>query len=132
MRYVVASLLVLSFLIFIMSSGCSVVMASKTKGTSIETLRECRTRTCVLSKDGVEKLSRKDLEKGEFIEEYRVLKRTGSASRAVMHGVLDVFTLGLWEIAGTPIEGAAGKKTYLGIRIFYDKDNSIKNVEIAP
>jgi hypothetical protein len=27
-----------------------------------------------------------------------------SAGRAVAHGVMDVLTLGIWEIAGTPIE----------------------------
>jgi hypothetical protein len=33
-----------------------------------------------------------------------------SAGRAAGHAVLDVLTLGLWEIAGTPIEGVQGEK----------------------
>jgi hypothetical protein len=33
-----------------------------------------------------------------------------SGGRAVAHGVMDVLTLGLWEIAGTPIEAVQGEK----------------------
>lgn len=33
-----------------------------------------------------------------------------SAGRAVAHGVMDVLTLGLWEVVGTPVEAAAGKE----------------------
>jgi hypothetical protein len=32
-----------------------------------------------------------------------------SAGRAVAHGFADVLTLGLWEIAGTPIEAVQGE-----------------------
>jgi hypothetical protein len=34
-----------------------------------------------------------------------------SAGRAIGHGVMDVLTLGLWEIVGTPIEGFKAKLT---------------------
>ena len=33
-----------------------------------------------------------------------------SAGRAIGHGVMDILTLGLWEIIGTPIEGFQGEK----------------------
>jgi hypothetical protein len=32
-----------------------------------------------------------------------------SAGRAVGHGVMDVLTLGLWEVVGTPIEAVQGE-----------------------
>ncbi len=42
-----------------------------------------------------------------------------SAGRAVGHGVMDVLTLGLWEIIGTPIEAVQGDKYELTVT--YDK-----------
>jgi len=48
-----------------------------------------------------------------------------------MHGVLDVFTLGLWEVAGTPIEGAKGKKEMYSIRIYYKDGEEIQRVELV-
>lgn len=47
-----------------------------------------------------------------------------------MHGVLDVATWGLWEIVGTPVEGQLGKKETVPIRVYYDKDENIKKVEL--
>ncbi len=32
-----------------------------------------------------------------------------AAGRAIGHGVMDVLTLGLWEVIGTPIEGVQGE-----------------------
>lgn len=49
-----------------------------------------------------------------------------SAGRAIAHGAMDVLTLGLWEIAGTPIEGFKGTKRR--IQIVYGPDNKIINV----
>lgn len=49
--------------------------------------------------------------------------------RAVFHGVADFFTLGLWEIAGTPVEMiASGKDTSL--KVIYDSNLRIQRVEI--
>ena len=44
-----------------------------------------------------------------------------SAGRAIGHGVMDVLTLGLWEVAGTPIEGMQGEKKRLAVT-YDDKD----------
>jgi hypothetical protein len=33
-----------------------------------------------------------------------------SAARAIGHGAMDVMTLGLWEVIGTPIEGVQGER----------------------
>lgn len=33
-----------------------------------------------------------------------------SAGRAIGHGVMDVLTLGIWEVVGTPVEGFQGEK----------------------
>jgi hypothetical protein len=42
-------------------------------------------------------------------------------SRAFMHGTLDVLTLGIWEIAGTPIEGLRGN--HYRTTIIYDNQD---------
>ena len=44
-----------------------------------------------------------------------------SAGRAIGHGVMDVLTLGLWEIVGTPIEGFQGETHE--VTVTYDEDD---------
>lgn len=44
-----------------------------------------------------------------------------SAGRAIGHGVMDVLTLGLWEVVGTPIEGFQGRTEQ--VTVTYD-DNA--------
>lgn len=113
----------------ILTTGCSVFMAAKKEGVSVEELSQCRTRSCVLSKGAVPNKTEKN-EQGEIIETYTVQAPKGSTARAVMHGVLDVATFGIWEAAGTPMEGAMGKKKYYSIKVIYDKDENVKKVEL--
>lgn len=49
-----------------------------------------------------------------------------STGRAVGYAVLDVFTLGLWEIAGTPIEAFQGEKYEMNIT--YSKDDKVEAI----
>lgn len=44
-----------------------------------------------------------------------------SAGRAIGHGVMDILTLGLWEVVGTPIEGVQGDQ--FDVTIVYDADD---------
>jgi len=106
-------------------------MAAKKEGVSIDELNQCRTRSCIISKGAIP-IDAKKNEYGGIIEEtYQVQKPKGSAGRAAMHGVLDVFTLGLWEVAGTPIEGSAGKKEMYPIKIYYEDGDKIDRVEFG-
>lgn len=54
--------------------------------------------------------------------------QAGRNSAVAWHIIADVFTLGLWEIVGTPSEVAARDKftTYL---IYYSKEGKIERVE---
>lgn len=113
----------------ILTTACSVFMAAKKEGVSVEELSQCRTRSCVLSKGAVPNKTEKN-EQGEIIEAYTVQAPKGSTARAVMHGVLDVATFGIWEAAGTPMEEAMGKKKYYSIKVIYDKDENVKKVEL--
>ena len=49
-----------------------------------------------------------------------------SAARAVGHGVMDVLTLGLWEVVGTPIEGFQGEKHHATIT--YDQNDRVLDI----
>jgi hypothetical protein len=50
-------------------------------------------------------------------------------SRALFHGVADLLTLGIWEIAGTPIE-LMESATDTSLRIIYDQSLRIQEVKI--
>lgn len=61
-------------------------------------------------------------EEGDRIEEYEIqLGNTPSGGRAIGHGVMDVLTLGAWEIIGTPVEAVASGKTTLTVTYRDDK-----------
>ncbi len=116
--------------VFVMSS-CSVFMAANKSGTSVDEISQCKTRTAIIAK-GAESIKMEQNEEGNLVEYYKVQKPKGSTSRAVMHGLLDVATIGLWEVAGTPMEGAMGKKKYYGIRVTFDENENVKKMEVLP
>ena len=53
-----------------------------------------------------------------------------SAGRAVGHAVMDVLTLGIWEVVGTPIEGFTGDEFTLTIH--YDADDKVTKIQTSP
>ena len=111
-------------------SSCSVFMAANKKGVDINELTACKTRGCVQGK-GASLVSSMDGPSGTLIETYNVRKPTGSAGRAVMHGVLDVATLGIWEVAGTPIEGVQNKEEFVALQVTSDKTSgNISKIEV--
>ena len=50
-----------------------------------------------------------------------------SVGRAAGHAVMDLLTLGIWEVVGTPIEGFAGET--LTLQIEYDEEDKVKSVK---
>jgi hypothetical protein len=46
-----------------------------------------------------------------------------SAARAIGHGALDIVTLGIWEVVGTPVEGFQGEKCRM--TICYDGNDRV-------
>lgn len=50
-----------------------------------------------------------------------------NALRAIGHGALDVASLGLWEIIGTPIEASTGKERE--ITVTYDEFRMVTKIE---
>ena len=119
----------LSFLMMAVLSACAVVKATNQPGKKdLSVLSPHTPRSHVIAELGkpvsTEIKNHHRVDVYSFVQGY---SKTAKTVRAVGHGVADVFTLGLWEIAGTPIEGAAnGKK--MQVEITYDKDNTIQKV----
>ena len=64
------------------------------------------------------------IEDGKRVDVYEYeLGNAPSAGRAIGHGVMDVLTLGLWEVIGTPIEGFTGTKHQIAIT--YGPDDKV-------
>ena len=55
------------------------------------------------------------------------LEKFTKAGRAVFHGAADVLTLGLWEVVGTPTEGAFNG-TEMAYEVRYDKEDRVDQV----
>lgn len=110
-------------LICVSLTACSVVMAAKGNGVNPKELGGCKTRSCLIA-SGATPIDHHSKQGKLYSENFRATMPTGSAARAAMHGLLDVSTLGLWEVAGTPIEGVKGKKIGYVVAVKYDQDGS--------
>ena len=113
------SRLILAGAIIVPLTACSVGMAARTGGIKIEDVTQCQTRQCLLSLDTAEVIDSTPQPGGGKLETYRYQLKRGSAGRAAMHGLLDVATIGMWEVVGTPME-ATKKRKYVVIKATYD------------
>ena len=101
-----------------MLASCSVYMAAKKpEKKNLNVLRIGNSRDAVVGELGVPDKSGKN-DEGLLVETWSFKQGEHKATkivRAASHGVLDVATLGLWEVIGTPLEGAIeqDKKTYI-------------------
>ena len=123
---VVAILTCLSLL-----GGCSVFMAAKQGGVEVQTLAACKTRVCLIQR-GARPIDSTRNKSGVLTSEiFQAQVATGSAARAAMHGVLDVATFGLWEVAGTPIEGVQNREKLYSVEVQYAADGkTIKGIKL--
>ena len=104
-----------------MMTGCSVGMAMKgTKDPDLRVIRAGAHRAEIELQLGYPISSQKVGENTLDIYEIEI-GNNPSAGRAMGHAVMDIITLGLWEIAGTPIEATTGEKK--GLAVTYDKDD---------
>lgn len=119
------AILAASFLL----SSCSVMMASNRGGVDIEMVQSVRTRMQLIAL-GADPISSGKNDQGETIEIFKVMKERGSAARAFMHGLLDLSTLFIWELAGTPIESALDEKKFFSLKVTFDENEQIKKIEL--
>lgn len=116
-------LVILPFL-FLSLMGCSVRMAAEKHGVNLKEITRCQDELCILAMRDTEVITDKESEDGRIVT-YRSKKRKGSTTRAVFYGVMDVATLGLWELAGTPLEGALNNRDFYVYRVTYDEEGII-------
>ena len=111
-------------------SGCSVGMAmsgEQQKDTSI--LFPGAPRAVVIAKLGPPETSTKDPDDC-YIDSYHIVKgNRPSTGRAVAHAALDVVTLGLWEVVGTPMEMGAAREDISRVLLVYDSEERIKEIQ---
>lgn len=107
-------------------TGCSVYMAAnQPPKKNIAVLKPGTPRDLVVAEIGAPVTSeittdgRKDIY--TFVQGYGKLAKS---SRAFFHGAADLFTIGLWEAVGTPVESAFdGKK--ISVRVLFDRDDRV-------
>lgn len=110
-------------------SGCAVYMAANQPDKKdVGILKSGTPRNAVLAELGtpIETTIRggAKVDVFTFTQGYSSLEKGG---RAVLHGAADVFTLGLWEVIGTPIEGYANG-TKVSVEITYDREDRVVRV----
>ena len=118
---------------FVLStSGCAVVMAAKQPDyKNVELFKPGTTRGQLLGEFGqpVSTETRKDGTKCDTFSFTQGYSGGAKAGRAVLHGVADVLTLGLWEIIGTPTEAVLNGNT-VGYQACYGSDERVTEVTL--
>lgn len=121
----------LSVVIFALSlSGCAVYKAAQNDGVAAQDISGCQNKMCFLS-HGMKAIEHHQDKSGRYVEIYRAPARKSGLNyvRAAGHGALDVATLGLWEVAGTPIEGAiSNNRGYVTAKVTYNNNAMSKIV----
>ena len=125
-------LLCITTLFFLSSTlpGCSVYRAaSQPDKKDLSVLEPGTRRELVIAELGQPVYSGKDGDVDydiyNFVQGYSKGAKTG---RAFLHGAADIFTLGLWEVVGNPIETAASG-TKMKVKISYDVEKKVSRVE---
>lgn len=122
--------LILIALMVLVNSGCAVHMAANAPDRKdLNVLAVGNHRDIIMAELGqpaVEKVG----DDGLKYDIYKFNKGfTGSEKflHAAGHGVMDVATLGLWEVVGTPSEGMSQKNEKM-VKVIYNKDDTAKQI----
>lgn len=119
------------FCIFVLS-GCSVYRAAQNDGVSVSDVKRCDTKVCFISY-GMKMIEHHTEKNGQYVELYRAIARKSGLNyvRSAGHAALDVATIGLWEIAATPIEGAlSNNRGYVVAKVTYANRESDKVLKV--
>ena len=112
-------------------SGCSVYMASQQPPKKNISLFSVGTpRDMLLAEFGMPSVSEtKDGRRREIFTFKQGYSTATRAGRAVFHGVADVFTLGLWEVVGTPTE-LVFQGEEMAFDVNYDANDRVDKVTV--
>lgn len=120
------ALLVLSAATASLQSGCSVFMAAKQPDKkNLGLLEPGHHRAQLIAEFGAP--IHTETKDGNKVDVFRFVQgySTGAkTSRALFHGAADVFTLGLWEVVGTPTE-AAFDGNDMAVQVNYDAQDKV-------
>lgn len=130
-------LVVMILAMALFSSGCSAVMVVKQPDKkNLDVLEVGTHKDAVRAELGVP-ISTGAIVDGEK-SEYDVFgfsegnSKGWGVGRALLYGILDVFTFGLWEVVGTPIEGSISGGSKRNIRVLYSKDKVVRVEDLTP
>ncbi|MBI9110861.1 hypothetical protein [Maridesulfovibrio ferrireducens] len=123
------TLIVMGLLINI--SGCSVYMAAnQPDGKEMSMIIEGQARSVMLGEFGqpISTVKRADgsveYDIFSFVDGY---SGGAKASRALFHGVADLFTCGLWEVVATPVEAVADGSR-MSYKILYSEQEEVLTI----
>lgn len=127
-QVVVATLIVLSALL----GGCAVYMAARQpEAKDLDLFKPGTSRALLIAEFGAPAIS--EIREGRKFEIFRFRQgygRATKAGRAMFHGVVDVLTLGIWELFGTPTEVVfSGAEMAFQVR-YDDQDRVDEAVEL--
>ncbi len=112
-------------------SGCSVFMAAKQPNyKDLTVLEPGNRRADVVAELGAPILTETEEGKKKDIFAFtQGYSKGNKAARATFHGIADVFSLGLWEVVGTPTEAVANGRE-MKVEVFYDAEDKVEKAEI--
>ncbi len=120
-------LTILVIIVFALLQGCAANMAAQGQnGPDINVVKRQQTRDDVERMLGLpfDTIRRTD---GEIVELYIVEARTEpDAARAAGHATADLFTLGLWEFVGGPVEAYQARRQR--VVVHYDENDHVVSV----
>ena len=111
-------------------SGCAVFMAvDQPDKKDVDLFKAGTPRSMLLAEFGLPTAAevRDDGKKYEIYSFTQGYSKGAKAGRAVLHGTADVLTLGLWEVVGTPTEGAFDG-TKMAYEVRYDSNDLIDQI----
>jgi len=124
-------IVVMMVLVAVLTAGCAASMAyNGQSGPDMSVVNRQHTREDIERILGgpTKTISNSD---GEVVEMYIVEARTKpSAIRAVGHGIMDLYTLGLWEFVGGPMEAYMGRRQRVTVR--YNEEDRAMSILSAP
>ena len=116
-------------LLLVFVTGCSVVMATQQHSRmDFSVLSEGVDRSRVIAELGSPLTTEvKDGKRTDVFSVRQGYSTGAKVGRALFHGVADVFTLGLWEVVGTPVEAIASG-TIVKVGVNYDKNDKVEDI----
>jgi hypothetical protein len=120
-----------AIMLFMLGTGCSVYMAAKQPDKKdVSVFNTGTPRPYVIAECGQPEYTtqNEDGSKTDIFVFVQGYSSGAKAGRAFVHGAADFFTLGLWEVIGTPIEAVADG-TEVKVQVDYDVNDRVKHIQ---